>query len=116
MGTEFKLCRDQLSNEHRAPSLGEHRNKRKVKKRRQGPPSTGILTELTGEPTRYVALSNVNSIDLSGEPTRYVALPNVKRMNYAEAVQVTKTKTYKITVISTGAHRQDEIKQILKPK
>jgi hypothetical protein len=71
---------------------------------RQGPLSTGIRTEPTGEPTRYVALSNVNSIDLSGEPTRYVALPNVKRMNYAEAVQGTQTKTYNIKVISTGTH------------
>jgi hypothetical protein len=37
-------------------------------------------------------------------------------MNYAEAVQGTKTKTYNITVISTGAHRQDKIKQTLKTK
>jgi hypothetical protein len=32
MGTKLKLCRDELSKEHRDPSLVEHRNKREVKK------------------------------------------------------------------------------------
>ena len=117
MGTEPKLCRDKLEKKHRAPSLGEAKEPERNKEKRQGMPSTGIRTELNGVPTRYVAQPNVNSTEPNGEPTRNEALPNVnKRMNYAEAVQGTKTKTYKITVKSTGAHQPDEIKQILKTK
>ena len=99
MGTELKLCRDKLAKEHRAPSLCEEMEQEKKDETRQGTPSTEIRPEPFGEPTRYVALPNVNT-----------------RKNYAEAVQGTKNKTYKITVKSTGAHPPDAIKQILKTK
>jgi len=117
MGTELKLCRDKLVKVHRAPSLGETHEQEKNKEKWQGTASTGIRTEPTGEPKLDVALPNENSTEPRGDPTCYVALTNVsKRMNYADAVQGTKTKSYKITVKSTGVHQPDETKQILKTK
>jgi hypothetical protein len=46
-----------------------------------------------------------------------VALPNSNRgRNYAEAVQGTKGKTFKMTIKPRGAHPPEKIKQILKNK
>jgi len=61
--------------------------------------------------------SIVQGTEPAGQLTQYVALPNSNRgRNYAEAVQGTKGKTFKMTIKSRGAHPPEKIKQILKNK
>jgi len=75
-------------------------------------------TELDeGRVTKKGATSSVKSLEPAGELPRYVALPNSNRgRNYAEALQGTRGKTFKMTIKSRGAHPPDGIKQILKNK
>ena len=64
----------------------------------QGAPSTAQDTETSGALARPVALPN-----------------NIKRRNYAEAIQGSKGKTFKMTIKSRQAH-PEKIKQLLRNK
>jgi len=111
MGTEFKLCKEMLIKEHRAPSMTETTELELA-------PSMARSTELDeGKIKKQGATSIAQSTKPAWELTRYVALPNSnRRRNYAEAVQRTKGKTFKTTIKSRGAHPPEKIKQILKTR
>jgi hypothetical protein len=74
-------------------------------------PSTAGTTELDEERIKKQgATAIVQSTEQAGELTRYVALPNSSReRNYAEAVQGTKGKTFKMTIKSGGAHPPEKL-------
>ena len=111
MGTELKQCREKLVKVHSASSLGEMEEQVRNKGKSEATPSTGISTKPTGGPTRYAAPHNGTSTEPRGEPTSYAVLPRTyEEMNYAEATQGMKYRTYRTTVKSTGAYQPEEIK------
>ena len=70
MGTEFKLCKEMLIKEHRAPSMTETTELELA-------PSMARSTELDeGKIKKQGATSIAQSTKPAWELTRYVALPN----------------------------------------
>ena len=74
-----------------------------------------------GREEERIKCHSATSIDQATEPTgkltRHVALPiNNSLRNYAEIVQGSKVKSFKMTIKSQDAHPPEKIKQILKNK
>ena len=110
MGTELKQCRERLMEEYGSPSMDR-------------------TTELVLEPSMdgskerekerikcHTATSIDQATELTGKLTRHVELPTSSRRNYAEIVQGSKMKSFKMTIKSRDAHPPEKIKQILKNK
>ena len=106
MGTKLKQCKERLIKEHRASSMAETTELELA-------PSMARTTEIDeGRIKKQGATSIVQSTEPAGELTRYVALPNSNRgRNYAEAVQGTKGKTFKMTIKSRGANPPEKFKK-----
>ena len=60
--------------------------------------------------------STVQATESTGKLTRHVALPVNNRGNYAQIVQVSKLKSFKMTIKSRDAHLPEKNKQFLKNK
>jgi len=111
MGTEFKQCTERLMEDYRATSMD------RTTELELESSMDGTVEREQGRIKCHRATSIDQATEPTGKLTRHVALPiNNSRRNYAEIVQGSKAKSFKMTIKSRDAHPPEKIKQVLKNK